>query len=383
MSWAGDEKSKKGIYELRGIPINASRIEADIAAVGTFGGNGDGGFVFINREKVRDELPAFGRVDGEHLRHGGLMMCGEDIVEEFFERSGIAGMEIRRADLQAEQRRRIVSTTGVGISLRRGRHVRPNFQYTDIRGRRSERAYGTQNALNLLGSGRRAEPHTSIGHEVRRRCIDGEQSRRETIQCGVPRDIAQRRRSHVRGRRIRNIARRIESLRDGPLGSAMTSNAVCRSIAREKRASRIHVGLHQIRRSSRRTDPLDVFGDFLPIIEHAVRMHARAHRIGCVRGGTLEALLRNHLSGKIDTRIVHVHDGAFAARCAARVQFEVRDLIENRGPIEDALIRRILRGKRSVQARRLSRPASEIPRHVVGQAIDMTSRARTPGFAIE
>lgn len=143
MSWAGNEKSKKGIYERRGITINASRIEAEIAAVGAFGGNCDRGFVFINREEVRDELPALGRVDGKHLRDGGLMVRGEHVVEEFFERSGISGMEIGRADLHAEQRRRIVSTAGIEIALRRRRHIRADFQDPDIGGRGSERAHGT------------------------------------------------------------------------------------------------------------------------------------------------------------------------------------------------------------------------------------------------
>src|SRR5207302_10364094 len=90
----------------------------------------------------------------------------------------------------------------------------------------------------------------------------------------------------------------------------------------------------------------------------------RIGRIGDELRGAVEAGVV--LAGAADVREVDaipgrgrrarfVHERADAARGAARVAFEVGDLVEHRGPVQDALIRGVLLRERSVERSRLAR----------------------------
>src|SRR6185295_5985410 len=80
---------------------------------------------------------------------------------------------------------------------------------------------------------------------------------------------------------------------------------------------------------------------------------------------------------------LRVDHGADAAGDAARVAFEVGDLVDDRRPVEDALVVRILLAERPGEARRLPRAAREEPRHVVRETVHVARLAAVPSLALE
>src|SRR6185436_14130713 len=74
-------------------------------------------------------------------------------------------------------------------------------------------------------------------------------------------------------------------------------------------------------------------------------------------------------------RALRVDDRADAAGDAARVALEVGDLVDDRRPVEDALVVRVLLRERTVEARRLAGAPREVPRDVVGETVHVTRLA--------
>src|SRR5262249_3727962 len=73
-------------------------------------------------------------------------------------------------------------------------------------------------------------------------------------------------------------------------------------------------------------------------------------------------------------------DRAQAAGDAARVVLEVVDLVEDAGPVQDALLLRagaVREG--AVERRRLARSGGEDPGHIVGEAARVAAGAAVPG----
>lgn len=154
---------------MRGSVRHQLWVEAEASAGRAFGGDVQRRFVLVNGEEERYELRSLGRVDGEDLREGRLVMALEErIVEQLFQRAGIASTEVRGADLHAEQRRRIESAAGVAIALRDRRHVVSDFEHADFGRSDAEGSDGPEDALNLFGARRSTKTHARIRHCIGR-----------------------------------------------------------------------------------------------------------------------------------------------------------------------------------------------------------------------
>src|SRR5205085_1534094 len=126
---------------------------AEVAAGRADGRDGDGIGVLVDREEEgdeRDELAlASGRSVREEARLQRLAMRGERVREQALDGAHLSRVEERRADLDAEQRRRVEALAVRFVTLRLRGHVLAELRDADARIGDVERSDRTQRADDL------------------------------------------------------------------------------------------------------------------------------------------------------------------------------------------------------------------------------------------
>src|SRR5262249_52669523 len=180
----------------------------------------------------------------------------------------------------------------------------------------------------------------------------------------------------VEERAVVVVRRRPEAARDRPARTAVAGDAVAVRDAvagGEERGALGDLGGVETLQALGRTDGLHPALDVVPVVPAVARcLEERLGGVDEVSGERLALLVREVAAGA-------GRDRAEAAGDPARVVLEVVDLVEDAGPVQDALLLRAAAVREgAVERGRLARPGGEDPGDVVGEAARVAAGAAVP-----